>query len=124
MFGWGALSARLERFDVTAPIAFVVAGLLLTHGPLAFLSVTPSKELIKELVGLGRRGLPGAGPLVSWLTVGPGVGLGGPGIRRGVVAVRCPACTAEQRLQGQQGHASHCHPDTSSGQDVQGIVHP
>ena len=49
VFGWGALSARLERFDVTAPIAFVVAGLLLTHGPLAFLSVTPSKEVIKEL---------------------------------------------------------------------------
>jgi NhaP-type Na+/H+ or K+/H+ antiporter len=49
VFGWGALSARLERFDVTAPIAFVLAGLLLTHGPLAFLSVAPSKELIKEL---------------------------------------------------------------------------
>src|SRR5207342_3106298 len=49
VFGWGTLSARLERFDVTAPITFVVAGLLLTHGPLAFLSVTPSRELIKEL---------------------------------------------------------------------------
>ncbi|HEU5390920.1 MAG TPA: cation:proton antiporter [Streptosporangiaceae bacterium] len=49
VFGWGTLSARLERYDVTAPIAFVLAGLLLTHGPLAFLSVTPSKELIKEL---------------------------------------------------------------------------
>jgi sodium/hydrogen antiporter len=49
VFGWGALSARLERFDVTAPITFVVAGLLLTHGPLAFLSVAPSTELIKEL---------------------------------------------------------------------------
>ena len=49
VFGWGALSARLERFDVTAPITFVLAGLLLTHWPLAFLSVTPSKELIKEL---------------------------------------------------------------------------
>jgi NhaP-type Na+/H+ or K+/H+ antiporter len=49
VFGWGTLSARLERFDVTAPIIFVLAGLLLTHGPLAFLSVTPSKELIKEL---------------------------------------------------------------------------
>ena len=49
IFGWGTLSARLERFDVTAPIAFVLAGLLLTHGPLAFLSVTPSKEVIKEL---------------------------------------------------------------------------
>jgi sodium/hydrogen antiporter len=49
VFGWGALSARLERFDVTAPIAFVLAGLLLTHGPLAVLSVAPDKELIKEL---------------------------------------------------------------------------
>ncbi len=49
VFGWGALSARLERFDVTAPIAFVIAGLLLTHGPLAVLGVAPSKELIKEL---------------------------------------------------------------------------
>jgi sodium/hydrogen antiporter len=49
VFGWGTLSARLERFDVTAPITFVVAGLLLTHGPLAFLSVAPSKELTKEL---------------------------------------------------------------------------
>ena len=49
VFAWGAVSARLERFEVTAPIAFVVAGLLLTHGPLAFLGVAPSRELIKEL---------------------------------------------------------------------------
>jgi sodium/hydrogen antiporter len=49
VFGWGALSARLERFDVTAPITFVVAGLLLTHGPLEILYVAPSHELIKEL---------------------------------------------------------------------------
>jgi hypothetical protein len=49
VFGSGTLSARLKRFDVTAPITFVVAGLLLTHGPLAFLAVAPGKELIKEL---------------------------------------------------------------------------
>ena len=49
VFGWGALSARLERFDVTAPITFVLAGLLLTHAPLAVLGVTPSKTLVKEL---------------------------------------------------------------------------
>jgi sodium/hydrogen antiporter len=49
VFAWGAVSARLERFEVTAPIAFVVAGLLLTHGPLAFLGVAPSRVLIKEL---------------------------------------------------------------------------
>ena len=41
VFGWGALSASLERFEVTAPITFVVAGLLLTHGPLAVLGVHP-----------------------------------------------------------------------------------
>jgi hypothetical protein len=33
------LSARLERFDVTAPIVFVAVGLVLTHGPLAVLGV-------------------------------------------------------------------------------------
>ena len=49
VFGWGTLSARLERFDVTAPIVFVLAGLLLTHGPLAVLGFTPSDELIKTL---------------------------------------------------------------------------
>jgi sodium/hydrogen antiporter len=49
IFGWGTLSARLKRFDVTARITFVLAGLLLTHGPLAVLGIAPSKELIKEL---------------------------------------------------------------------------
>jgi hypothetical protein len=33
IFGWGTVSARLERFDVTAPITFVLASLLLTHCP-------------------------------------------------------------------------------------------
>ena len=41
VFVWGTLLARLERFDVTAPIIFVLAGVLLTHGPLAVLSITP-----------------------------------------------------------------------------------
>jgi NhaP-type Na+/H+ or K+/H+ antiporter len=49
IFVWGALSARLERFDVTAPIVFVVAGLALTHGPLAPLAIQPSPELIKAM---------------------------------------------------------------------------
>jgi NhaP-type Na+/H+ or K+/H+ antiporter len=49
VFTWGTLSARLERFDVTAPIAFVLAGLLLTHGPLAPLGFAPSHELVKDL---------------------------------------------------------------------------
>ena len=49
VFGWGALSARLERFDVTAPIIFVAAGLLLTHGPLTIVGLKPSNALIKQL---------------------------------------------------------------------------
>jgi NhaP-type Na+/H+ or K+/H+ antiporter len=49
VFAWGTLSARLERFDVTAPIIFVLAGLLLTHGPLAPLGFVPSPELVKAL---------------------------------------------------------------------------
>src|ERR1700733_6900277 len=48
-FGWGALSARLERFDVTAPIIFVLVGLVLTHGPLAVLGIAPSHEAVKVL---------------------------------------------------------------------------
>jgi NhaP-type Na+/H+ or K+/H+ antiporter len=49
IFVWATVSARLERFDVTAPIVFVVAGLLLTHGPLAPLGYAPSPELVKAL---------------------------------------------------------------------------
>ncbi len=49
VFAWGTLSARLERFDVTAPITFVLAGLLLTHSPLAPLGYAPSPELVKQL---------------------------------------------------------------------------
>ena len=43
---WGATSARLARFDVTAPIVFVIAGLALTHGPLAPLGYQPANELV------------------------------------------------------------------------------
>ena len=49
VFVWGTLSARLERFDMTAPIVFTAAGLLLTHGPLAALGIHPSAELVKVL---------------------------------------------------------------------------
>jgi NhaP-type Na+/H+ or K+/H+ antiporter len=49
IFIWATLSARLERFDVTAPITFILAGLLLTHGPLALLGYAPSNGLVKTL---------------------------------------------------------------------------
>jgi NhaP-type Na+/H+ or K+/H+ antiporter len=52
VFVWGTLSARLERYDVTAPIIFVLAGLMLTHGPLAPLGFAPSRELVKALAEL------------------------------------------------------------------------
>ena len=45
----GTVSARLERFDVTAPIIFVLARALVTHGPLATLGFIPAPELIKTL---------------------------------------------------------------------------
>ena len=49
VFAWGTLSARLERFDMTAPIVFTAAGVLLAHGPLAPLGVAPSTEVVKVL---------------------------------------------------------------------------
>jgi NhaP-type Na+/H+ or K+/H+ antiporter len=49
VFAWALLSARLERFDVTAPITFVIAGVLLTHGPLAPLGFAPSHETVQAL---------------------------------------------------------------------------
>jgi sodium/hydrogen antiporter len=49
VFAWGTLSARLERSDVTAPIAFTAVGLLLTHGPLTVLGSAPGRETIKGL---------------------------------------------------------------------------
>ncbi len=49
VFVWGMLSARLERFDVTAPITFVLAGVLLTHGVLAPLGFAPTHEMVRAL---------------------------------------------------------------------------
>jgi sodium/hydrogen antiporter len=51
IFVWGTLSARLERFDMTATIVLTAAGVLLTHGPLAPLGVTPSPEQVRVLAG-------------------------------------------------------------------------
>jgi NhaP-type Na+/H+ or K+/H+ antiporter len=49
IFAWGAVSSRLQRLDVTAPIIFVIAGLVLTHGPLGALGFAPSHETVKVL---------------------------------------------------------------------------
>ena len=39
LFGWSVVSGRLERLDVTGPIVFVAAGLLLCNGPWAVVDV-------------------------------------------------------------------------------------
>ena len=49
VFFWGVLAARLERFDMTAPIVFTAVGVLLTHGPLRPLGISPSPETVKVL---------------------------------------------------------------------------
>ncbi|MBO3737092.1 cation:proton antiporter domain-containing protein [Actinoplanes flavus] len=46
VFGWGLWSARLGRADLTAPILFVTAGLLLSTGPM------PDPETTREVVRL------------------------------------------------------------------------
>ena len=46
---WSLVAARLERLYVTAPIAFVVMGLVITHGPLAFIHFNPHSSTIRSL---------------------------------------------------------------------------
>jgi len=49
VFVWGAFSARLERFDVTAAIVFVAVGALLAHLPRPAEDLRPSPETIKVM---------------------------------------------------------------------------
>ncbi len=46
---WSLASARLERLFVTAPIAFLVMGLVVTHGPLAFIHFNPHSSTVRSL---------------------------------------------------------------------------
>ena len=46
---WGLVSARLERWDVSAPIAFVLLGLVVTHGPTALVHVDLHSSTIRSL---------------------------------------------------------------------------
>jgi NhaP-type Na+/H+ or K+/H+ antiporter len=46
---WGLVAARMDRWHVTAPMAFVVLGLMLTHGPLGFIHVTLHSSTIRTL---------------------------------------------------------------------------
>ena len=49
LFGWSLLSGRLERLDVTGPIVFVAAGLLLGNGPWAVVSVSVDSHAVHGL---------------------------------------------------------------------------
>jgi NhaP-type Na+/H+ or K+/H+ antiporter len=46
---WGIVSGRLERWDVSAPIAFVVLGVIVTHGPTALVHFTLHSSTILSL---------------------------------------------------------------------------
>ncbi len=46
---WSLASARLERLNVSAPIAFVLMGLMITHGPLAFIRFDPHSSTVRSM---------------------------------------------------------------------------
>ena len=46
---WGAVSSRLERWNVSAPIAFVAVGLAATHGPVATIRVNLHSSTIRTV---------------------------------------------------------------------------
>jgi NhaP-type Na+/H+ or K+/H+ antiporter len=46
---WGLVSSRLERWNVSAPIAFVVLGLMVTHGPTTLVHLNLHSSTIRSL---------------------------------------------------------------------------
>ncbi len=49
LFAWSVISGRLERLDVTGPIVFVAAGLLLCNGPWAVVDVRIESHTVHGL---------------------------------------------------------------------------
>ena len=49
IFTWSVLSGRLERLDVTGPIVFVAAGLVLCNGPLGVVDIALETEAVHKL---------------------------------------------------------------------------
>jgi NhaP-type Na+/H+ or K+/H+ antiporter len=47
---WALISARAERINITAPMAFIAAGALLANGPLGVLDVDPASSTVRTLV--------------------------------------------------------------------------
>ena len=46
---WGLVSARLQRWDISAPIAFVALGVAVTHGPTAIIHVNLHSSTVRSL---------------------------------------------------------------------------
>jgi NhaP-type Na+/H+ or K+/H+ antiporter len=46
---WSLLSARLESWNVTAPMAFVALGLVFTHGPLALIDLDLQSSAVRSV---------------------------------------------------------------------------
>lgn len=46
---WGLVSARLERWQVSAPIAFVLFGLVVTHAPIDLIHLQPDSSTIRSV---------------------------------------------------------------------------
>lgn len=49
---WGLVSARLERIDVTAPIAFVALGLVVANEPLELVEIEAHSETVRSIAEL------------------------------------------------------------------------
>ena len=46
---WSLVSHRLERWNISAPIAFLAMGVVVTHGPLAFIHFNPHSSTVRSL---------------------------------------------------------------------------
>ncbi|MBV8296805.1 MAG: sodium:proton antiporter, partial [Acidimicrobiia bacterium] len=49
VIAWGLVSARFARLQVTAPIAFAVMGLAVTHGPVTLIHIDLRSSTIRHL---------------------------------------------------------------------------
>jgi|SRR5271165_2071135 len=49
---WGVFSTWLERYNITAPIAFVVMGLLVTHEPLNLMHINLESATLRYVAEL------------------------------------------------------------------------
>jgi NhaP-type Na+/H+ or K+/H+ antiporter len=49
---WGVFSARLERWNITAPIAFVLMGLAVTHQPLSLIHLNLESSTLRSVAEL------------------------------------------------------------------------